>query len=272
MNTQLTFLNFSKYFIFHPNSKELTEKSKLIAKIATIVLGILTLGIFHLLDYFIIYNKNFTLVAKDNTSSSNLAINKNIQLDNISINKNIQNESLKGSPKNSPNELLLDFYEGTGKDIAERTLDEIWTWDHDLLESSHNYIQWLFPLNEPSQFNHEAPVLNDELSLKLKSSPQVIKNLKKSFVLMMSFYGFGYDSDPKMKICTYAPDFIERQKIWYTEGNHNFLRITRILKCLNKFGLTEEAKAFFDILTNLHMKNPEIGKSAYGYWKQAMPE
>ena len=48
---------------------------------------------------------------------------------------------------------LITFYRGSGTDHAGRRIDEILSWDDAALESVHDYIQWLFPLDEPSRFN-----------------------------------------------------------------------------------------------------------------------
>ena len=57
---------------------------------------------------------------------------------------------------------LLDFYAGRGTDSEGRTLQEIRRWDFQRLEAVHDYIQWLFPLRVRSQFNPDAPLLDDE--------------------------------------------------------------------------------------------------------------
>ena len=54
---------------------------------------------------------------------------------------------------------LLRFYRLEGPDARGRTLPEIWAWDAARLEGVHDYIQWLFPLPEPSAFNPHAPIL-----------------------------------------------------------------------------------------------------------------
>ena len=54
---------------------------------------------------------------------------------------------------------LLRFYGLESGDARGRSLTEIWGWDDERLEQVHDYIQWLFPLREPSAFNPGAPVL-----------------------------------------------------------------------------------------------------------------
>ena len=56
---------------------------------------------------------------------------------------------------------LLRFYRLEGADARGRTLAEIWSWDAARLEGVHDYIQWLFPLPEPSAFNPQAPILTE---------------------------------------------------------------------------------------------------------------
>jgi Opioid growth factor receptor (OGFr) conserved region len=60
------------------------------------------------------------------------------------------------------NSLIIAFYSGTGPDNRGRYLHEIQQWADDRLEGVHDYIQWLFPLPEPSGFNVAAPVLNSD--------------------------------------------------------------------------------------------------------------
>ena len=57
---------------------------------------------------------------------------------------------------------IVRFYRGTGFDARGRSLDEVLAWDDERLEDVHDYIQWLFPLDEPSQFTPHAPLLTAE--------------------------------------------------------------------------------------------------------------
>jgi hypothetical protein len=59
-------------------------------------------------------------------------------------------------------QLILRFYDPDvhAKDALGRQLDEILAWPDSKLESSHNYIQMLFPLPEGSPYNSEVRFLN----------------------------------------------------------------------------------------------------------------
>jgi hypothetical protein len=57
---------------------------------------------------------------------------------------------------------LLDFYRGQARDEDNRLLADLWAWSDADLEEVHDYIQWMFPLPEPSRFNLDAPLLTDD--------------------------------------------------------------------------------------------------------------
>ena len=48
---------------------------------------------------------------------------------------------------------IVEFYRGERPDYLGRWLRDLWGWDNDRLEMIHNYIQVLFPNEQPSLFN-----------------------------------------------------------------------------------------------------------------------
>ncbi|MGE3534884.1 MAG: opioid growth factor receptor-related protein, partial [Parachlamydiales bacterium] len=62
-----------------------------------------------------------------------------------------------------------------------------------------------------------------------------------------------------------------RQAVWLTPGNHNHLRITRILFCLNALGLQRDAQAFIQILNDLSQNEGRnaIDATTLQYWRNA---
>jgi hypothetical protein len=55
---------------------------------------------------------------------------------------------------------LIAFYRDGAHDDRGRSLTEILAWPDDRLEDVHDFIQWLFPLPEPSGANPSAPTLD----------------------------------------------------------------------------------------------------------------
>ncbi len=65
-----------------------------------------------------------------------------------------------------------------------------------------------------------------------------------------------------------SADFARRAPVWLYPGSHNFLRISRILRCLRLLGLPEEAAALLAFLEDLHRRHPELVPSpTIGYWR-----
>lgn len=88
--------------------------------------------------------------------------------------------------------LIVRFYDPDVKarDPLNRTLQEILSWSDSKLESSHNYIQMLFPLPEGSIFNNEAPLVNLDVMQAFRARSELRQQLRISFERMLKFYGF----------------------------------------------------------------------------------
>jgi hypothetical protein len=62
---------------------------------------------------------------------------------------------------------------------------------------------------------------------------------------------------------------------WISPGNHNHLRITRILKSLLILGLEEEARAFCECLKDIYRaesakSSPGISEVTVSFWQRAV--
>ena len=160
---------------------------------------------------------------------------------------------------------ILDFYCG-GQDDQGRTLDEILAWPDTELEAVHDFIQWLFPLPERSGANPSAPVLDRETIAAFHASEELQGRLRQSFMRMLRFYGLEFCSE-KIEL---AENFAVRSSNWLTPGNHNHLRLTRILRSLRLLGLEPEAQALFRVLSQLYESHPgRITFRTYEFWKNA---
>lgn len=149
---------------------------------------------------------------------------------------------------------LISYYEGQGSDHHGRTLEQILAWDDATLEHTHDYIQWLFPLKESSAFNPWAPVLNDDEVRAFWESEFLRGQLGRSFARMWSFYGFD------------AP----RPRTWVAPGNHNFLRLTRILASTRLLGCEDCTARLFAALERVYRDHARvIGEVTYRFWRNA---
>src|SRR5690348_13027996 len=145
---------------------------------------------------------------------------------------------------------LVAFYEGTGTDDRVRRPVDYWNFSHDELEGLHDYIQWLFPLRERSAFNPDAPVLDDATIARFRSDAVIRRNMQRSLAVMRGFY-----EDPA----------------WLRPGNHNYLRLTRILKSLSLVGLEGEAQELLARLEEIYVTRAAvIGSRTLDFWRRAV--
>ena len=165
---------------------------------------------------------------------------------------------------------LVAFYRDGAPDDEGRTLAEILAWDDDRLEAVHSFIQWLFPLPEPSGANPSAPILGTTTIITFRSSVAMQQRLRQAFDRMLRFYGFALTQGPTGIVIDRSPNFADRSRNWLSPGNHNHLRLTRILRSTFLLGLEGESKALFHTLNALYREYPDrIPARTHAYWSSA---
>jgi hypothetical protein len=168
-----------------------------------------------------------------------------------------------------PTNHLLAFYRRQSRDDRGRTLDDVRAFGSGELERVHDYIQWLFPLAERSGANPTAPVLTPDAITAFREDGALRRELLESFAVMLQFYGFRLEHDP-IRI-ERAANFDERRVEWLRSGNHNFLRLTRIMRSLTVLGLPDHARALLDQLEQVYTEHPRtVGDLTIGHWRHAV--
>jgi len=162
---------------------------------------------------------------------------------------------------------LVEFYLGEVPDDLGRRLSDYWSWDCQRLEDVHDFIQWMFPLAEPSPVNPSAPTLDAATIAEFRCNPTIQQNLLKSLDVMLDFYGFTLDRS--QKTITAAVYFKGRARNWLSRNNHNHLRITRILKCLMLCGLDDYALAFHAVLVQV-ARPDKVSSATLRFWEDAV--
>lgn len=164
---------------------------------------------------------------------------------------------------------LTRFFAG-GEDDQGRSLDEILGWDEARLELVHDYIQWIFPLPELSGANPWAPVLDQATIAAIRGSPEMQERLRAAFLRMLAFYGFALEGDRAIE----GPRFAAASRNWLHAGNHNHLRLTRMLRSLRVLGLEHEAGTLWEALRSLYESESAAGRrtittETFAFWRQA---
>ncbi len=169
---------------------------------------------------------------------------------------------------------VLDFYRGELRHPTGVTIESIWGWHNGRLEHEHTYIQWLFPLRDRSRAVPDSPTITESEVREFNRDPALRDRVLRSFRLMLGFYGFTMDvAADSAGTVTIAPaaDFAAKSRSWLTPGNHNHLRITRILKSLCILGLRPEAREWFAALQRVYVDHPDaIGSVTYDFWRKAV--
>ena len=145
---------------------------------------------------------------------------------------------------------LVAFYEGTGRDDHDRSLDDVLHFDDAALEYTHDFIQWLFPLRDRSGANPTAPRLDDAAVAAFRARPELRENLRRSYDRMVAFYKADLG--------------------WLTPGNHNHLRLTRMMLSLRTLGLESEARALHEYVVAQAARHGGVTGATLRYWNDAV--
>lgn len=148
------------------------------------------------------------------------------------------------------------------------TILNVWKGDYKLLEKNHNYIQWLFPNRNPG-VNPYATTLTDKEAQIIRDTPELRNRVKRCFEMMLDFYGMELDGITFKLTWNYQERLQELNK-W---GNHNFLRISRILLALKELGHQELMLPWMKFLAELIYKEKVLtcAESSFeNYWLETL--
>lgn len=145
---------------------------------------------------------------------------------------------------------VLAFLEQTSGDHQKRMITDIWTWKDEEWEEGHDFIQWLFPLNEKSMSVPNAPVIREPEISWIRDSQKAQDSLKRS--------------TDRYK------EFLSNEKYWKLSHNHNHLRITRVIKSLRMLCGDEKANEFkYWVAGQLGDKIDRIDVKTKQFWRLA---
>ena len=145
---------------------------------------------------------------------------------------------------------LVTFLEGSGTDSQGRRLSDVWQFDDDAIDFTHDFIQWMFPLREASGSNFTAPTLLASEIETIRSSLQCLRNLEESTKWMLSFFN--------------------RTEVFFYYTNHNHLRVTRIIKSLRLLHSDLLADKFKqEVLNMVQSRAARINPVTVAFWLSA---
>ncbi|KAG0633065.1 opioid growth factor receptor conserved region-domain-containing protein [Tuber brumale] len=162
---------------------------------------------------------------------------------------------------------IVRFYTDQSTDHRNRTLSDILSSTNSELERSHDYIQTLFPLPEPSPYNPLAPTIDPTAAAAFRSSLALRLALRSSLLRMLSFYGFDTAVNVSGELVIRRGDgWSSRSAFWRKRFNHNHLRITRIIRCLRVLGCEGDARRFYRAVS----RSEGVGGRSLVFWRRAL--
>ncbi|EMD40078.1 hypothetical protein CERSUDRAFT_63567 [Gelatoporia subvermispora B] len=165
-------------------------------------------------------------------------------------------EFIQGYPDNRDDPSLnanLEFYSNQCRCQPDNMLiDDIlsrWRGDYATLEYKHGFIQWLFPIQEYGMNYESQPLQPHEIST-MRADPDIVERVTQSYRLMLDFYGMQL-ANQDTGLVSRADNYKDRYRN-LIRSSHNYLRISRILKCLSELGLERLNAGFL-----LHVLNEQ---------------
>lgn len=161
---------------------------------------------------------------------------------------------------------VIEFFENRVPNNSGYMIDDILMQKDYWLEAAHDWVQWIFPLQDLSNFNEDAPILTAE-DIEFFKSPQGI-NVAANYIAginrMLEFMGLeAHTSSGTVDI-----EVIDEERatfVWAGQFNHNHLRITRMLKSMVLLGFSDYAVALYDV-----MSPHDVPLSARQHWVEAV--
>lgn len=150
---------------------------------------------------------------------------------------------------------IIDFYCKDTKNIDGLTLKDMLNMHDQELEKSHTVIQWMFPLNESSAHSKTAPILTQQDIEDLVAHPLFVTNFDNVAEKFLSFLKENGAAHPS----------------WIRPKNHNYLRISRAIKCSMILKQKLWACKFYEFAMDKYGQFPEtIGATTLSFWDAAL--
>jgi hypothetical protein len=145
------------------------------------------------------------------------------------------------------------YLSGMGRDARGRSASEVIALPDRDLETSHDWVQWLFPLPTRSAAVPGSPVLRPAEIEAIREDVRALDTLQRASSRMIGFYG--------------------GTRHWLAPFDHNHLRITRILQSLRLLAGLPAAQHFYASVMRLHEDGGgTVNPESLRYWRKAVAE
>lgn len=143
---------------------------------------------------------------------------------------------------------LLRYLAGVGTDGAGRNLETVLGFTNTEMEKVHDWVQWAFPLPEPSKFQN-SPLLTPWDIKRLQEDERLKANVAKLVNLYLAFLASTTD--------------------WLAPRDHNHLRITRLIRFLTLIDQPDEAYRVYFLACEAMRETGFDFEQSHWHWTEA---
>jgi hypothetical protein len=145
---------------------------------------------------------------------------------------------------------LVAFHCHDGADHAGRRHGDIIALEDPAIDSTHDFIQWLFPLPEASRAVEGAPILSEADLTVMRASQVCQERLATARARMVTF--------------------LTDNPVWLQAYDHNHLRITRMIRSTRLIAGHEAADSLRDFfLSHTHARRAPVNRTTLAFWANA---
>ena len=153
-----------------------------------------------------------------------------------------------------------------GLTVQGHNLEEVLAMDDLDWDSSHDFIQWLFPNPTPSRRNPRAPLLVAEDIQAFANNTALSANSRRCVLRSMKFLGITYFHGQFMR----SYNFRANSRFWLCPASHNHLRITRFLIFCMQMGREDFARGMRDFMVKELSQINDSPHTSMEYWDAAI--
>lgn len=150
---------------------------------------------------------------------------------------------------NTKSQLNLKFYQNEyappPNDLTVGEMLEFWTGNYDKLAQNTTYIHWLFPNKDTGRNGIASPFTDEEIQA-FKNDEVVLNRFMLSFDMMLDYFGMQRNGTQ----FDLAQNWEERLA-YFKIYNGNYMKITRMLKCLRLLGMEQLRENWMHFLLKL---------------------
>ena len=157
---------------------------------------------------------------------------------------------------------IVNWFAGQTVNSEGRYVADILCYTEVQLETDHRYIQWLLPTRTTSKYNPYAPILTEDDVKAINGDARMRQTFAMGLNKMLTFWG----------IMTWDT---RRQVYWLgmpgspVKLDHNMLRVTRMLECVQLFGLKQVCDSIWKELNRPEIKD-RVPPNTWKHWTKAI--